>query len=134
LGISFLAGAEQLELAAQPWLLLQPRLNNRPRSPPPLQRLAVQPWLREQLLVVAAVVQRELLVQPWQRFANSPPRALQLLVQPVAALVVQVVDVAAQPRQRLPKSTFSLPAVKASISTAEYILETSSELREANPR
>ena len=71
-------------------------------------------------------------MQPWltaqprlQRLPNRGVRAWQLCAQlALAQLATTVVEQA--PEQRLrPKSAVSLPAVKASINTAEYISRTS---------
>jgi hypothetical protein len=60
---------------------------------------------------------------------------VQLTLAPVEqAFTTVVVQLALQPLQRfLPKSTASPPAVKASINTAEYILETSSTKKGSQP-
>jgi hypothetical protein len=115
----FFSGAfvlEQLVVAAQ----LQ-RARSRLKRPP--WQLEAQPWL---VLQVALA----LVAQPWlveQRPPNRRGReqAAALLQLGAATTAVVVQRAALQPaEQRLrPKSAVSLPAVKASINTAEYILE-----------
>jgi hypothetical protein len=84
--------------------------------------------LVEQTGAATTTVVVQLVVQPWQRLPNSLVRAWQLLEQ-LAALeqlvTTVVVQLVVQLQRLRPKSAVSLPAVKASINTAEYIFDTS---------